>query len=148
MARKNNGQTKEKKNIARDLYVVHGHSVKTIEEIIGVHYDTISRWARDEEWAIAHNKMQNVSAIMAEVYVSAVNAMHREAIKPENDPDVMSKRIAHVKALEPSSSNYNDFTRLTTDITAFAMSKYPEIAKDVVELFKNYAKHKFTHLYD
>jgi hypothetical protein len=119
-----------------------------IAEITGVNISTLKKWCELEEWNQQNERMQNLPNLIYETYHCVVEAMRRLAQQPNFDPDEMTKRINHVRSLEPKESNYSDFTRLTADIIAFAHSKNPEEAGMVVKIFKEYAKFKFKHLYE
>lgn len=140
--------TKHKRESARDLFVTHGHSLNEIAEILGLDAGTLKRWSKNEAWENQYDTMQNLPNLIFKTYACAVEAMHRESQKPDYDTDVMTKRIAHVKSLEPSNSNYNDFIRLTADITAFVSARMSDVAPQIVEAFKAYSRHKYKHLYE
>ena len=139
---------KKKRESARDLYVIHGIGVSEIAELLGSSVATVKAWKTNDKWNDQAERHSTVPQTMFEVYANILKRTHLLSQRNDFDVDEMSKLVNQLEKVQPKQSHYNDFTRLTTEMTAYVQRNHPQLIEGFVLIIKEFAKTKFKHLYE
>lgn len=145
------GTLDRKKAMAFDMFMSTDENLKSISEIIGVTYDTLSRWHNKDKWkeqkaANSITREKNVQMMLVQVNNLLNEVNEREKQYPTaSEADTITKMTKNIRDMSGRISLPDYFNVLNEFLKSLHLSK-PELAKHIALSVRAFLQQKTREL--